>query len=99
MFTATYLLLSIEVGNKPIFQSIYKVTAPLTTAAQKYIAGLVGSGISGTRTVGEKLFQNSSPRSGAALGPKKRRSPSAPQENIPEAERRELNDLIKGYSN
>ena len=105
IFTATYLLLSIEIGNKPLFEKLYHVTAPLTSAAQRFIAGLVGSGISGSRTVGNKLFQNSTPRLNSGLQRSiskpvlKAKSLSAPQENIPEAERRELDDLIKGYSN
>lgn len=101
---ATYLLLSIEIGNRPLFSTLYSVTSPLTTAAQKLIGQLVGAGVAGTRSVGEKLFQNSHPKTGvsslipALPAASKAKSPSAPQEDIPEAERRELDDLIKNYS-
>lgn len=103
MFTATYLLLSIEVGNRPLFQCIYQLTAPATIAAQEFIGQMFGAGVSATKKVGQKLFQNSLPQSNSVskgrIPVSKAKSLSAPQEDIPEAERRELDDLIKGFSN
>lgn len=103
MFTATYLLLSIQVGNKPLFQRIYQMTAPATLAAQEFIGEMFGAGVSAGKKVGQKIFQNSLPKassnSKARFPAQKAKGLSAPQENIPEAERRELNDLIKSYSN
>lgn len=104
IFTATYLLLSIEVGNRPLFERLYRLTAPLTTSTQRALSHLIGSGISGSRTMGQKLFQNSTPKLSTGIPSNKytapkAKSPSAPQEDIPEAERRELDELIKGFSN
>lgn len=105
MFVATYLLLSIEVGNKPLFDRLYSLTSPATRAAQEMVERLAGKGMSGSRKVGQQLFQNSVPvRSSARshssdLAAPKAKSLSAPQEHIPEAERQELDDLIKSYGN
>jgi len=100
IFVATYLVLSIEIGGKPLFSTLYRVTAPLTGAAQSFIGRMVDSGMEGTREVGGKLFQNSNPatRAKSALRPiVHSKGPSAPQETILEDERRELHDLIKDF--
>ena len=109
MFTATYLLLSIDIGGRPLFAAFYKLTSPATTAAQSMIEDLIGSGVRSSKKVGHKLFENSVPslpasRSRASTdsfqtiqSAPKPKGLSAPQEHIPETERRELDNLIKSY--
>mgnify|MGYP001107074561 CR=1 FL=1 len=97
MFAATYLLLSIDLDGKTIFQHLYKSTAPLTISLQRSIEAMMGRSYDGTRAVGKQLFNNSLPMTNtpAVVVPKNFK---APEENLSEAERSELNSLIKNYS-
>lgn len=98
MFAATYLLLSIDLSGKTLFEHLYKVTSPLTTSLQRSIERMMGRSYDGTRDVGRKLFNNSLPassRPAQAAGPKNFK---APEESLSEAERSELNSMIKNYS-
>jgi hypothetical protein len=98
MFAATYLLLSIDLDGKTLFERLYRVTSPLTVSLQRSIEGMMGRSYDGTREVGRKLFNNSLPESSRpaqAIVPRKLK---APEESLSEAERSELNSLIKTYS-
>ena len=97
MFAATYLLLSIDLDGKTIFQHLYKSTSPLTVSLQRSIEAMMGRSYDGTREVGKKLFNNSLPqaKAPAVAVPKNFK---APEESLSEAERSELNSLIKNYS-
>ncbi len=94
VFLATYLLLSIEVGQRPIFQHLYGATAPVTKQLQAWAEALVGAGVDGTKTVGSKLFQNTVPEVKA----KATKNFKAPEEIISEAEKQKLDNLLKSYS-
>ena len=97
IFMATYLLLSIEINDRPIFTHLHGLTSPLTRGAQGLIEGAFGKGYEGTRTVGRQLFNNTLPAAQSArnLVPKNFK---APEESLSEAEKNELNNLIKNYS-
>lgn len=97
VFAATYLLLSIELSGGTIFGHLYAVTAPLTRSAQRMVEAAFGKGVDGTKSVGKQLFSNTLP---AAAVPKAMVKPAlrAPEESLSEAERAELNSLIKSYS-
>jgi hypothetical protein len=98
MFAATFLLLSITVGDSPLFTRIYRWTSPVTTASQNFIARLIGSGWETSRNVGRKIFHNSHPKRASASTPAPKARVAAPQEEIPENDRRQLDDLIKDYA-
>jgi hypothetical protein len=98
MFAATFLLLSITVGDAPLFTKIYRWTSPVTTASQKFIARLVGSGWESSRDVGRKIFQNSHPKRASVSAPNPGNHLAAPQDEIPENDRERLDDLIKDYA-
>lgn len=97
IFVATYLLLSIEINDRPIFAHLHEWTAPATRGAQDLIQGAFGKGYEGTRSVGKQLFNNTLPATQSAqnLVPKNFK---APEESLSEAEKKELNNLIKNYS-
>jgi len=99
MFVATFFLLTIDVGGKTLFEHIYQWAKPLTTSAQAGIEGMMGRGYDGTRSVGQQLFNNSVPTSkttSGSTGPTKKFK--APEEKLSEAEKKELDSLIKGYA-
>lgn len=98
MFAATFILLSITVGDSPLFTKIYRWTSPVTTATQNFIAKMVGSGWESSRTVGRKIFHNSHPKRAAASSSSVKTPVVAPQEEVPENDRQQLNDLIKDYA-
>lgn len=97
MFAATYLLLSIDLDGRTLFEHLYKITSPLTVSLQRSIEGMMGRSYDGTREVGKKLFNNSLPatKTPAIAVPKNFK---APEESLSEAERSELNSMIKNYS-
>lgn len=97
VFVATYLLLSIEIGNQPLFSHIYQTTYPATKAVQDMIESAFGKGYSGTKNVGKKLFDNSVPAS-KSISDMAAKNFKAPEESLSEAEKKELNNLIKNYS-
>jgi hypothetical protein len=93
IFVATYLLLSIDLSGRPIFSYLYKITAPFSKSIQRSVESLMGKGIVESKEVGGKLFNNSLPKKSTALKKEK-----APEENLSEAEKIELNSLIKNYA-
>jgi hypothetical protein len=100
MFVATFLLLTINVGGKTLFEHLYQMAKPLTTKAQSGIEGVMGRGVEGTRSVGQQLFNNSVPASTQSAIPSSgaARNFKAPEEKLSEAEKKELDSLIKGYA-
>jgi hypothetical protein len=86
MFIATFLLLSIQLNNKPIFEHIYQHTSPLTVRLQNYLEDLVNHGLDSSKSVGEKIFKNSVPN---------RAKSKAPEENLSGADKAELENLIR----
>lgn len=97
VFTATYLLLSIELSGGTLFSHLYSVTAPLTKSAQRMVEAALGKSVDETKSVSKQLFNNTLPQAekAKALVPQKLK---APEENLSEAEKAELNSLIKTYS-
>jgi hypothetical protein len=97
VFAATYLLLSIEISDRPIFAHLHELTSPATRGLQGLVEGAFGKGYEGTRSVGKQLFYNTLPAAQSArnLVPKNFK---APEESLSEAEKKELNNLIKNYS-
>lgn len=94
MFVATFLLLSIELKGKPLFSHLHEFALPATRGFQRGAEKLVGGGLGRTRDVGEQLFNNTIPKSAVKLP----EMIKAPEENIPEAQKKELDSLIKDYS-
>ncbi|MFN9111112.1 MAG: hypothetical protein ACK5XN_13700 [Bacteroidota bacterium] len=99
IFISTYFLLSIDVSDRPIFDHLYDITSPLTKSIQQYVEGLMGQSLEGGKDIGEKLFNNSVPKkmntTNKVFAPQKQ---TAPAEDLSEAEKQELNSLIKNYS-
>ncbi len=99
IFISTYFLLSIDISDRPIFDHLYDITSPMTKSIQRYVEGLMGQSLEGGKDIGEKLFNNSVPKkvnsASKMLAPQKQ---SAPAESLSEAEKQELNSLIKNYS-
>jgi len=98
MFAATYLLLSIDLDGRTLFEHLYKVTSPLTVSLQRSIEGMMGRSYEGTREVGKKLFNNSLPENSRPAQVVVPKNFKAPEESLSEAEKKELNNLIKNYS-
>ncbi len=98
MFAATYLLLSIYLDGRTLFEHLYKVTSPLSVSLQKSIEAMMGRSYDGTREVGKKLFINSLPENSLPTHVAVPKNFKAPEESLSEAERSELNSLIKTYS-
>lgn len=99
IFLSTYFLLSIDVNDRPLFAHLYDITSPMTKSIQRYVEGLMGQSLESGKDIGEKLFNNSVPKklnaSDKIIALKKQ---TAPAENLSEAEKQELNSLIKNYS-
>ncbi len=99
IFISTYFLLSIDISDRPVFAHLYDITSPITKSIQRYVEGLMGQSLEGGKDIGEKLFNNSVPKrlntAEKILAPQKQ---TAPAENLSEAEKHELNSLIKNYS-
>ncbi len=99
IFISTYFLLSIDISDRTIFAHLYDITSPMTKSIQRYVEGLMGQSLEGGKDIGEKLFNNSVPKK--VNSPSKMLAPlkqTAPAENLSEAEKQELNSLIKNYS-
>ena len=94
MFIATFLLLSIELKGQPLFTHLHQWALPVTRQFQSGAEKFVGSGLNGTRSVGERLFNNSIPAAKNAMP----QMIKAPEENIPEAQKKELDTLLKDYA-
>ncbi len=93
MFIATFLLLSIELKGRPLFAHLQEWTTPMTRKLQQGGESLLGRRLSDTRQVGQQLFNNSLPQAGKVL-----ENVKAPEESLSEAEKKELDSLIKNYS-
>ena len=92
IFVATFLLLSINLKEKPVFSHIYKYSAPFTFKLQKKIEHIVKFGFDGSKAFGFKIFHNSIPhhKSNSNF-----RNSLKPQEEISKKDKSELDDLIK----
>jgi len=90
IFVATFLLLSINLQNKPVFSHIYQYSSPLTHGLQKKVEYIVKFGLDGSKAFGSKIFHNSIPHTS-----KKTILSKKPLEDVTEKEQKELNDLIK----
>ncbi|MBY0516127.1 MAG: hypothetical protein K2P81_04420 [Bacteriovoracaceae bacterium] len=93
IFVATYFLLSIDLSGRPVFSYLYDLTSPFSKSLQKSVESLMGKGIVESKEVGGKLFNNSLPKKATIL-----KNEKAPEESLSEAEKIELNSLIKNYA-
>ncbi|MBL7665573.1 MAG: hypothetical protein JNM93_10610 [Bacteriovoracaceae bacterium] len=60
-FVAIFLLLSIEINDKTIFQSINTVVKPAKNKILEVSASYLKSGFNATKELGKKLISNSEP--------------------------------------
>lgn len=92
IFVATFLLLSINLKDKPVFSHIYKYSAPFTFTLQKKVEHIVKFGFDGSKAFSSKIFHNSIPHHKSNTD---FRNSLKPQENVSRKDQNELNDLIK----
>ena len=92
IFMATFLLLSINLKEKPVFSYIYSYSGPLTKGLQKKVEYLVKFGFDGSKAFGAKIFHNSIPQHKANLEFNKT---IKPLDNVSTKDQKELDDLIK----
>jgi hypothetical protein len=100
IFTATIFFLSIEIGKKPIFSHIYNVISPATKGAQNLAESLFGNSVDKTQKFSKDLFDNSTPRMKDSVKSKMsslKNHKGLPQEQIPERDRKKLDELIKSH--
>ena len=94
-------ILSIDVGNKPLFSHLYEFVSPATKYAQKNTEGFLKKSISTTQDYSKKLFDNSVPRFKdsvkSKLSSQGKVRGGEPAEHISEKEKSQLNDLIKNH--
>ena len=102
-FIISFVVLSIPLGNKSIFEHISDVTGPVGDDAKEYVVDGVKKSFSKTKKLGKSFFSNSKPqyvkdqvqnKQSSANKTIKNQNP-APQENITVQEARLLNNLIK----
>ncbi|MCE3012332.1 MAG: hypothetical protein LW878_04630 [Proteobacteria bacterium] len=92
IFIATFLLLSINLKEKPVFSYIYSYFGPLTKELQNKVEYLVKFGLDGSKAFGSKIFHNSIPQHKENLEFNKT---IKPLENVSAKDQKELDDLIK----
>lgn len=100
IFTATIFFLSIEIGKKPIFGHIYNVISPATKSAQNMAESLFGTSVNKTQKFSKDLFDNSTPKVKDSVKSKMsslKNRKGLPQEEIPEKDKRQLDELIKSH--
>jgi hypothetical protein len=101
LFVIFVIFLSISVNGKTIFDHIYRLISPVTTAAQEATEDFFERSIKGTKSYSKKMFDNSVPNLKDSVKSKlaspQGRLKSEPQEDITFQEREELNDLIKNH--
>jgi hypothetical protein len=62
LLTAFFLILSISVGGRPVFDYLHDFSRPATTRAQAAVEDFFFRSVAGTQTYSKKLFENSVPR-------------------------------------
>lgn len=92
IFIATFLLLSINLKEKPVFSYIYNYSAPLTKGLQQKIEYIVKFGFDGSKAFGSKIFHNSIPQHKGNVDFK---NTLKPLEDVSSKDKKELDDLIK----
>ena len=92
IFVVTFLLLSINLKNKPVFNHIYTYSSPLTQTLQEKVEYIVKFGFDGGKAFGSKIFHNSIPhqKSNSTF-----RDSIDPLEDISKKDQIELEELIK----
>ena len=95
----TLLILSIEVGGKPIFSHIYQYISPMIKTTQAKTSQFFNQSMDRTSSYSKKIFDNSVPRIGQKLQAKAtiqyQNLPA--QEEIHQNEKAELEQLIKTH--
>ena len=97
-----FIVLSITVSNKTIFQHIYSLTSYVTIPAQNLTMSLFDKAAESTTAYTRKLFQNSVPKvkdsvKTKAAGLQRKAAAAEPEEVILEDEKEELDELIKTH--
>jgi hypothetical protein len=92
IFISTYFLLSIDLKNKTIFDHIYYYTSPYTSILQKKAENFVKFSILNSKDFTVKIFKNSIP---SQTKSQTKHSKKAPADSLTEADREELQSLIK----
>lgn len=97
-----FLVLSITINGKTIFQHIYSVTSHVTVPVQNLTVGLVSKATDSTTQYTKKLFDNSVPKlkdsiRTKASAPQRKANNQEPAEFIDEDEKQELDSLIRNY--
>lgn len=92
-------LLSIEVGNKPLFSHIYGFISPVTKSAQNATENALSKSFDSTEAYTKKLFNNSVPKLKDSVKSQlsSQKKGAEPAERITKGEKQELDQLIKGH--
>ena len=97
-----FCFLSITVNGTPIFNHIYSVTSHLSVPVQKLTNSVFSKAADSTTQYSKKLFDNSVPRlkdsvKSKSSAPARWSGGGEPEEVIRNAEKKELEDLIKKH--
>lgn len=93
-------LLSIEVGNKPLFNHIYGFISPVTKSVQDATQDTLNKSMDQTQAYTKKLFNNSVPKFKDTVKSKlssNKKLGAEPAETITHKEKKELDQLIKNH--
>lgn len=97
-----FLVLSINIQDKPVFYHIYSVTSHVTVPVQKMVGTLFTKAADSTTAYSRKLFDNSVPKfkdavKSKASAPSRKSAGGNPEEIIHVEEKKELDQLIKTH--